>query len=765
MASIGEALLIALDHHQSGRVADAETLYRRILEVEPGQADALHLLGVLRGQEGDGDAARGLIRRAITLDPGHRDYPVNLANTLLAFGHGAEAADSFAHALALDPANGEVAAKLAALRTRQGGNEARALIARVLAAAASAETLYDLGLAALERDWLDEAKALFGRVVRMAPDSVVAQANLALLLHRTGQVAQAERHYRLALMLRPAFAEMLRGLGLIAFGRRGADRTAGRQAAAWLGRAARIVPLDRDTAIHYAVLLLDQDRAPEVPALLVPLVRANPQDILARYNLALAMAEAGLPGALDHLRRLLALAPDLGEAMNALGAGLGSLGYAGEGLRWRLRACAAQPGRIDWWRNLLMALLYVPGLDAAERFELHRHLDRFGPPPAPAVHRNRPDPGRRLRVGYLTSDLRAFQPVSRNMLPLYEAHDRDRVAIHTYADVAKPDATTARFRALSDGWCAIEGMDDAAVAERIREDGIDVLVLLAGRFDRNRPLVCRHRPAPVQVSFLDAATSGLSAVDGIVTDRIMTPRHGTELFTERPLRLPSYYLAAIPADAPLVGPLPMLDDGLVRFGCFNNPTKISDGTLRLWAALLRRLPKARLLLKYMERYRNPLALGRIRDGLVAGGVDPAQVETRLEAMWDRVDTVPDHLAVYQRVDVALDPFPFSGSTTTFEALSMGVPVVALLQDTIVSRWSGSMLHAVGLGECVARSEAEYLDIAAGLAGDPARLAALRAGLRARLAASPLCDGRLRARQLERVYRALWRRWCRQQAGT
>lgn len=755
MASIGEALLIAFDHHRSGRFAEADTLYRRILQADPEQADGFHLLGVLQGQAGRPDEARRFIRRAIALSPGNPDYPFNLANMLRANGRGGEAESPYARAVALAPANGEAAARLGAIEARRRLDRARDRVPPALDSG-GAEALYEFALAALEAGWAGEAETLLERAAALAPDSAVSHANLALLLHRRGAVERAARHYAAALALRPAFTEMLAGLAGLTFDRRGGDTSALAGAARLYGHAARLAPLDREAAIRMSVALIALRREQEVPAVLRPHLAADPMDLLVLFNLAQAEQNRDDGGeTLSYYRRILTVDPALADALQAIGGTLAGFGMAPQGLRWQERALALAPHRGDWLRQMLMTLLYVPEIDPDRRFALHRRLEAFARPAAPVLHANPRDPGRRLRIGYLTSDLRALQPVSRNMLPVYRAHDHGRFAIHTYADIAEPDATTDRFQALSDGWSDVRGLDDAAVADRIRADGIDVLVLLAARFDRNRPLVCRYHPAPVQISFHDAGTSGLSTIDGIVTDRAMTPRHGRERFTERPLRLPSFYIADIPAEAPAVGPLPMLDDGVVRFGCFNNPAKISDGTLRLWARVMHRVPQSRLLLKYTRRYRHPLVLGRVRDGLAAAGIAP----DRVEASWERVDTVGGHLAGYGRIDIALDPFPFSGSTTTFEALSMGVPVVTLAQDVMVSRWSASMLRAVGLESLAAFSEDGYVEIAARLAGDPAALARLRAGLRDRLAASPLCDGAGRTRQLERVYRALWRQWC------
>lgn len=795
MASIAEALGIAIDHHQAGRAVEARTLYGRILDADPAQVDAQHLLGVLLGQCGDPSGSARRITRAVALSPARPDFHLNLANLLRVGGDEATAGRHYAHTLAIRPDHAEAAARLGAIRAGQGESaEALALGGRALAGAnaVAVEALNRLGFALSGLDGREEmAAALLEHSEAREPGSAAVHATLGLLRQRQGRLDEAAACYRTALRYQPEFAQILNALGVLALdaGRRDEaallfirqaaiepgdaepwrrigqlHRVQGRlgDAVRSLIRAGRLAPDDRDGGVALAVTLLALERAGEAETILAALARRRPDDAAVLFNLGQARGARQDPdGALAAFRLAVAAAPDLGEPLHGLGAALTGLGYARQGAQWLERALRFGAERVNWHRSALLALLYVPGIDPERRFALHRRLESAIPAPAvfPALDL-RPDPERRLRIGYLTSDLRAFQPIARNLLPLFENRDRAGFDVTVYAHVLEPDGTTERFRALSDGWRDISRLDDAASAGAIRDDGIDILVPLGIRFDNNRPQICRHRPAPVQIGFHDAATSGLSEIGYIVTDRSMTPRHGTECFTERPLRLPSFYLAAIPADAPPVGPPPSLRDGVTRFGCFNNPAKISDETLDLWARVLRRVPNSVLVLNYLDAYRSRLCVGRIRDRLAAGGVEAA----RLRIGPTEIERPAEHLARYADIDIALDPFPFCGSTTSFEALAMGVPVVTLPGDTMVSRWSASMLRALRLDELVAGSEDAYVERAAALAGDPARLSALRAGLRDRLAASPLCDGRRRARQMERLYRAVWRRWCAGRSG-
>ncbi|HYH19087.1 MAG TPA: tetratricopeptide repeat protein [Azospirillum sp.] len=657
MATIQEALLAAVDHHQAGRLREAEILYARIIGADPEQADAWHLYGVLAAQAGSLDAAERLIRRAVALVPDAPDHYGNLAKARRAAGRPATAERPYRAALRLRPDNGDA---LAFLTDLWHG----------------------------DRRW-DAALPALRSMAALDPGAPDAHLRLGVALNGLGRPAESE---------------------------------------AALARAARLDPAGPAT---YNLARLDTDRKEHARA-------------LARLRIAVAAS------------------PAHADAVHNLASVLLTLGLVPAASAWFARAAALEPARADAAWNVIVAGLYRPQPDAAARFAAYRTFAaRFARPlhAAAPVHTNSPDPDRRLRVGYLSTDLRAFQPVTRNLLPVFAARDRDRFELFCYADVARPDATTARFRALCDGWRDVAGLDDRTVADMVRADGIDVLVVLAGHFDRNRPMVCAHRPAPVQVSHHDVATSGLEVMDALIADRVLVPPGTPERFTERPVRLPSYVIMAPPPESPEVGPPPMLRRGFATFGCFNNPAKVSDATLMLWARVLGAVPGARLRLKYQNLYGVPACLDRVLSVLGRAGVDPARVEVPVDGELG----LRDHLALYRDVDVALDPFPFSGSTTTFEALWMGVPVVTWAQERMVSRWSASMLAALGLGRFVAATADEYVAIAARAAGAPDGLADLRAGLRPAVLASPLCDGPRMARNLERAYRALWRRWCAHQS--
>ncbi len=400
--------------------------------------------------------------------------------------------------------------------------------------------------------------------------------------------------------------------------------------------------------------------------------------------------------------------------------------------------------------------MYDPVWTNEARFEEARRLaQRYARKPlsAPATT-PRADPARRLRIGYLSSDFRNH-PVVRNIEPLLVHRDRERFEVVAYAEVRNPDGVTTRLQGLFDQWRSTIDRTDEDVAAQIRADGVDILVTLAGHLDENRLLVCGYRPAPVQVSLYDVATSGFDEVDYLLTDRTICPRKPAEKFTERVIRLPTSYVYAPMRDGSPVGPSPARGHGAVTFGSFNNPTKLNGATLALWGQILKSVPGSRLILKFHRWFQAADLQARVRTAFSAVGVEADRIE-----YLSGDEPLADHLQTYSRIDIALDTYPFGGATTTFEALWMGVPVVTLVGDTMVSRCAASMLRAVKLDSLVTDSPGQYIAAAVALAADRERLAGLRASLRERVMGSPLVDGRAHARRIERVYRAIWTRWCR-----
>lgn len=396
----------------------------------------------------------------------------------------------------------------------------------------------------------------------------------------------------------------------------------------------------------------------------------------------------------------------------------------------------------------LFALNYDPALSAQAVCDAHASWGRrFADRPAPRP--DRADPDRRLRVGYVSPDFRQHS-CAYFFEPLLNAHDRGEVEVFLYSEARREDATSARLKALADHWRATSGRSDRAVAEAVAADRIDVLVDLAGHTTGNRLGVFAQRPAPLQFTWLGyPGSTGLRAFSGRLTDAWADPPGAEAFATEPLLRLPHFLCYGPPGHAPEPGPPPCLEGRPPTFGSFNAPAKLNDGVLDLWSRLLQRLPAARLLLKG-RGLGEPSARAWITEAFQRRGIAGARIDCR---GW-----IPDPaspLAGYHQLDVALDPFPYSGATTTCEALWMGVPVVVLEGDRHAARVGVSLLRAAGRADWIAATPEDYLRIAAELVASPGRLAAQRQALRAGLRASPLLDAGGFARAVEGVYRRQW----------
>ncbi|ANA39750.1 MULTISPECIES: tetratricopeptide repeat protein [Geobacter] len=479
----------------------------------------------------------------------------------------------------------------------------------------------------------------------------------------------------------------------------------------------------------------------------------------AYNNLGYILATQGrLDESADCFNRAIAIEPGFAAAYHNLGTTLRHQGRVDETLAAFRTAHAINPHDPVFHSDLLMMLHYSDMDDEA----LFREHVRWGEQHAPAAasvpaRQCDRDPGRKLRIGYVSGDL-GKHPVGYFLLPLLESHDRSQFEICCYSERGQrqEDDVTARIRGHADLWRRTMGLGDAALAEMIRADGIDILVDLAGHTAHNRLKVFALKPAPAQVTWLGYPnTTGLRAMDYRITDAVADPPGSADaLHTEQLIRLEQSFLCYTPpAGAPPVGEAPCLTGAGVTFGSFNNLAKVSPQVIDAWSAILGRVPGSRLMLKF-KGFADETCRRRVSDAFGARGVSPDRLE-----LVSFVENFNDHLALYNRLDLALDTFPYNGTATTCDALWMGVPVLTCCGTRHVARVGASILTCLGLPELITHSPEEYIAAAAALAADPARLAALRRDMRPRLAGSPLCDSAGFARRMETALRDIWRRWC------
>jgi protein O-GlcNAc transferase len=506
-----------------------------------------------------------------------------------------------------------------------------------------------------------------------------------------------------------------------------------------------------------------------------------------------AEREGRLDDALASYRDGLDEFPDSAELNAMLGNVLRALDRTDEAIAAYRRACELKPGLAAAWYNLALtehglgqavdaerdyrealrldpalvrghsSLLCLLGMGQAggrpraprEVFDEHRawaalHADHFRSERKPFA--NSREPERRLRIGYVSADLRQHATAGF-FEPLLLHRDRTMFEAICYDNSAGSDAVKERLRSLADGWREIKELNDATVADMVRSDRIDLLVDLGGHTEGNRLLVFARKPAPVQASLLGYLnTTGLAAIDYRITDAWADPPgEADRCHVEKLWRLPgSFWCFRTPDNAPEVSPLPALDNGYLTFGSFNNFSKLNHALTDSWIELLKRLPEARLLVVGVPE-------GAARSAFIArftsAGVAPHRIQL--------TGHVPLHeyRILYGRVDVALDAFPYAGGATTCEAMWMGIPVVSVAGGFGFAGSGASILNAAGLPDLLAPDPGRYVEIAVALARDTARLATLRAGLRERVRQSALADGPGMARRLETAYRGMWRSWC------
>jgi protein O-GlcNAc transferase len=465
--------------------------------------------------------------------------------------------------------------------------------------------------------------------------------------------------------------------------------------------------------------------------------------------------------AVENFERALAISPDSVDAHNNLAAALMEQGRIEDALEHSRQALALDPSSAVSHSTYLLGLHYSANYSPAVIRAAHAQFAaRFATPPIPlAGHaRQSRDPNRRLRVGYVSADFRAHS-VAYFIEPVLKAHDRRLFEVTCYANVAQPDWMTARLRGHADHWRSVANTNDEDLAAQIQSDRIDILVDLAGHTAGNRLLAFARKPAPVQVTYLGYPdTTGLAAMDFRVTDAWADPVGETELlYSEELSRLPSGFLCyQPPPDAP--EPSHVGSRGRVTFGFLNELSKVNERVISRWAAILRRTPQSKLLIKAVG-----LSHAQVRERILRQFEDHAVPAERLD-LRGRLPSVVDHMRVYNEVDIVLDSFPYNATTTNCEALWMSVPFVTLAGRSHVSRVGTSLLSRLGLRELIAQSEEDYVDIAVDLAADASRLDSLHATLRERMAASTLCDAARVTHSLEDAYRAMWQRCCESSVG-
>jgi len=473
-------------------------------------------------------------------------------------------------------------------------------------------------------------------------------------------------------------------------------------------------------------------------------------------NLGVLFAARGrLPASAVVLKRVVAADPTGSDGWNNLGNLYLQMGDAASAVACYRRATEHAPASPIPHSNLINAMHLADGIDAAaELAECRRFAARHAASLEPVPTTRPREPNRRLTVGYVGADTFRFHTAARSILPLVEAHDRTQVEVVLFSDVppGAEDEITGRFRAAG-RYVSTVGLSDAALADTIAREGIDIAVDVVGYPRGSRLLALARRPAPVQANLLLMGSFGMDAVGWAIGDDTLTPPGSERHFSERLIRLDRAFVFDPLYEAPKVSSLRGAGGTGITFASLNQPSKLSPRCISAWARILAAMPASRLLLKGRS-FVDATVAARVRAAFAYHGIDGRRLDLR---GWTASQA--SHLDTYRKVDIALDPFPYGGVITTCEAMWMGVPVVTLEGERVLGRYGAAFLKSVGLGDLVAADENAYVEIAVGLARNQMRLTELRTTLRQRLAASRLCDGAAFARGVESAYRHMWREWC------
>ena len=616
------------------------------------------------------------------------------------------------------------------------------------------EHIFNLGYLSQQEGRLNEAIAFYKQVIQLNQNITDAYYNLGTIYQDKKQYDEALKYYRETLQRNPGIFSAHFNIGVIFAARKNFD-----EAMMHYQQALKINPRLFDAFYNLGTVHEEKKEFQQAAEYYQKALDINPNLAEAYNSLGNISAKLDdLDKAMENYLAALKRNPNYVEALYNLGNLFRDLGKIKEAEIFFRRALEINPAYFACYSGLLFMMLYNPQYDMQKIFTEHVNFAKHCTTEIPfkiGQYKNEKSPSRRLRIGYVSPDFRRHS-VSYFIEPILRAHHREQFETYCYSDVTFPDEITGRIQVSADNWRSIVGMTDEEVCKSILKDKIDILVDLAGHTENNRLLVFASKPAPIQISWIGyPATTGLSSVDYKLVDSFTDPVGTSEVFyTERLIRLQDGFLCYQPDnESPPIADSPILTTGHITFGSFNNFNKLSTETLRLWAKILRAIPNARLIIKSLSLSKKAIRRYAI-DKFRQEGFDMDRVE-----LMSWIDSTRMHLETYNRLDIALDTFPYNGTTTTCEALWMGVPVISLAGNTHVSRVGVSLLSHGGLPDLIAKTEDEYIDIAMTLANDVERLQSLRKKLRDMMAQSPLTDEKRFMRNLEECYRKMWDKWC------
>ncbi|MBC3907659.1 tetratricopeptide repeat protein [Undibacterium umbellatum] len=768
-----------------GKNHDAEQAYLHALELNPQFGHAHFNLAMLFQQRDDLSAATHHYEELLKLEPQHYYAYCNLGMIHAAQGRYLDAEPCFQHAIACQTEMTTADFFLVNLYQQQGKqqeaeNVLKNLLTRQPANTAARDALLNLYL---QSSRYAEAESIYRQMLVSLPQEAIIHYNLGVVLKEQGQVEAAKNCYLQALQLQPVFAQALGNLGLIFL-----DQGDLAQAESYYQRALEQDPkfalayvnlaqiyklnaqfskaeasyrkaldLDKNNASyhsHLGQLFFEQQRYDDAQTCYQKALQLDPNSIVSLLELGqLHMTFNRATQARTCFDQAIKIKPDLAHAHNCLGVLYDDQGMIPEAVAAYRQALECQPDFSEAYGNLLFSLNYHPDLSAEEIFAAYQEYERrfvahFYPQWHP--HTNSKQPARRLKVGYVSPDMRRH-PVQHFLEPLLAQHDKSQFEIYAYAELASEDAVSVRYRKHVDHWIPTRHLSDDAMAEKIRDDGIDILVDVAGHTGNNRLRVMARKPAPVSITWLGYAyTTGLTAIDYMLSDAIFAPPEANHLFAEQVWRVETPSLVYRPAEGMgMYNTLPALTNGYVTIGTLSRAVRINHKVIRVWASILQKLENSRLVID-SGNFKDEAMRKSMEDKFVALGIDRSRLQIGAHSPpWD----------VIRSIDIGLDCFPHNSGTTLFESLYLGIPFVTLASRPSMGRLGSSILSGLGRPEWIARTEEEYVDKVVSLASNLPELITIRAGLRMQMQNSPLMDEAGFCRKIENAYRSMWQVWC------
>jgi protein O-GlcNAc transferase len=722
--TVSDLIQNAAQYNAAGEWQQAEAIYRLILQVQPSNNEALsfyHQLGNAFRQRGQFDDAETCFQRVLTYNPKQPAVYNDLGIVFTSQHKIPEAFESFKLALRINPDHVDALYNLGILfQSQHQLEQAIDCYQRAVALMPHETKIHNnLGIAFYEQGQFSQAIECYQQVLDLNANHFEAYNNLGIVFRYQGQLAKALKHFRMALALNPNFVDAYTNLG------------------------DTFRKLGKITAATYCL-----KRA----------LALNPNAVEAHNNLGLVFMEQGLlVDAINSYQQALSLKPLFVKAHNNMGCALKAQGSIQKAIKHYQNALDIEPTSALAHSNLLFTLNYITDFEPATLFSEHQlFYERYAKPLAHTIqlHHNERSPQRKLKIAYLSADFRKHS-VAYFIKPVLSQHDHNQFEVFCYYTDTQYDNLTQCLQQYADHWHDCADLSDEALAEKIRQDQIDILIDLAGHTRGNRLLVFARKPAPIQVTYLGYVnTTGLETIDYRIIDHHTDPEVTEQFLTEAPIRMPHSYCCFDPSleDSPRIKELPAIKNGYITFSSFNTYPKISPETIALWAKVLHAVPCSKFVIK-TKSLNDQSIQSSLRKRFAELGIDTERL------ILGYIPSIEETLRTYNQIDIGLDSYPYNGCTTTCQALWMGVPIVTLVGNTHAARVGLSFLSTLELPELIAYNEEDYVNRCVKLASDIEFLQKLRSELRDKMRTSPLMDAQTYTHQLEVAYREMWNKWC------